>query len=303
MPSPTATPLAPADLAIAWFDKHARDLPWRRPGTTAWGVLVSEIMLQQTPAARVEPAWEVWMARWPTPVSLAVDPPAEVIRAWGRLGYPRRALRLHAAATAIVARHGGEVPADVEALLALPGIGRYTARAVAAFGFGQRHAVVDTNVRRFVARLRDGRPDAGETTGPADLAATEALLPAEPARAARASVAFMELGAVVCTARAPRCHECPMRMVCAWRAGGAALPGGRTRRPQTYAGTHRQIRGNLLEVLRGAEGPVSRARLAQAWPEPDRREAALASLVEDGLAVQTAPEEFALGPGGHAART
>jgi A/G-specific adenine glycosylase len=243
------------------------------------------------------------MARWPTPAALAADPAAEAIRAWGRLGYPRRALRLHACASAIVARHGGEVPADVDALLALPGIGGYTARAVAAFAFGQRQAVVDTNVRRFVARLRDGWPDAGETTGAADLAATEALLPAKPSRAARASVAFMELGAVVCTARAPRCRECPMRTVCAWRASGAALPAGPTRRPQTYAGTHRQIRGNLLEVLRDADGPVGRTRLELAWHEADRREAALASLVEDGLAVQTAPDQFALGPGRQVERT
>src|ERR1700754_2490573 len=160
-----------ADDAIAWYDANHRDLPWRQPDTSAWGVLGSEVMLQQTPVVRVEPAWRSWMTRWPTPADLAPDPPSEAIRMWGRLGYPRRAMRLRACAVAIVERHGGRVPSDLDELLALPGIGTYTARAVATSAYGQRHPVVDTNVRRVVTRAVEGSPDAGPTTSAADLGA------------------------------------------------------------------------------------------------------------------------------------
>ncbi|HEX8346619.1 MAG TPA: A/G-specific adenine glycosylase [Actinoplanes sp.] len=272
-----------ADAAIRWYDRCARDLPWRVPGTSAWAVLVSEVMLQQTPVVRVTPAWHAWMNRWPTPADLAADPPSEAIRMWGRLGYPRRAMRLHACAVALVERHCGEVPDDLDALLALPGVGTYTARAVATFAYGQRHPVVDTNVRRVVSRAVAGDPDAGPTTTTADLTAMAELLPVEPARAARASIAFMELGAIVCTARAPRCLECPLAEVCAWRAGGAPPLTGPTRRPQRYAGTDRQVRGLLLEVLRHATGPVPRQRLDVVWPDEVQRARALAGLVTDGL--------------------
>src|SRR3954469_3243248 len=203
-----------ADSVIAWYDANARDLPWREPGTSAWAVLVSEVMLQQTPVVRVEPAWRAWMTRWPTPADLAQDPPSEAIRMWGRLGYPRRAMRLHACAVALVERHDGQVPADLEQLLALPGIGTYTARAVATFAYGQRHPVVDTNVRRVVSRAVEGLPDAGPATTNADLTAMAELLPAERARAARASIAFMELGAIICTARSPKCVCCPFETDC-----------------------------------------------------------------------------------------
>jgi A/G-specific adenine glycosylase len=272
-----------ADAAIRWYDANARDLPWRVPGTTAWAVLVSEVMLQQTPVVRVTPAWHAWMNRWPTPADLAVDPPSEAIRMWGRLGYPRRAMRLHACAVTLVERHGGEVPADLEALLALPGVGTYTARAVATFAYGQRHPVVDTNVRRVVSRAVDGAADAGPTTTTADLVATAELLPFEPARAARASIAFMEIGAVVCTARSPRCADCPLESVCAWRAAGAVPADGPSRRPQRYAGTDRQVRGLLLAVLRETTGPVPRQRLDAVWADEVQRARALAGLVSDGL--------------------
>ncbi|GAB1694846.1 A/G-specific adenine glycosylase [Krasilnikovia sp. M28-CT-15] len=272
-----------ADDAIQWYDRNARDLPWRRPGTTPWGVLVSEVMLQQTPVVRVTPAWQAWMTRWPTPADLAQDPPSEAIRMWGRLGYPRRAMRLQACAVALVERHGGRVPDDLTELLALPGIGTYTARAVATFAFGQRHPVVDTNVRRVVARAVAGEPDAGAATTAADLTAMAELLPPAPERAARASIAFMELGAVVCTARSPRCPECPFAAVCAWRLSGAPAPSGPTRRPQRYAGTDRQVRGLLLEVLRHATGPVPRQRLDVVWADEVQRARALSGLVDDGL--------------------
>src|SRR3954468_8345278 len=188
---------AAGEAIVDWYTTAARDLPWRRPDADAWAVLVSEVMLQQTPVARVEPVWREWMRRWPPPAGLAAETPAEVIRAWGKLGYPRRALRLREAAVAVVERHGGGVPADVSALEALPGVGTYTARAVACFGYGQPQPVVDTNVRRVVARLVHGQGEAG-TARAADLTDIAALAPVEEARAARFSVAAMELGALVC---------------------------------------------------------------------------------------------------------
>lgn len=269
--------------AIRWYDENARDLPWREPGIGGWPILVSEVMLQQTPVVRVLPAWRSWLTRWPAPADLAADTPAEAIRMWGRLGYPRRALRLHECAVALVERHGGVVPTGLDDLLALPGVGEYTARAVAAFAYGQRHPVVDTNVRRLVARAVAGEPDAGPSTRPADLVATEALLPAAPERAARASAAFMELGALVCTARSPRCVDCPLAASCAWRLSGRTAPPGPTRRPQRYAGTDRQVRGRLLAVLREATGPVPRERLDLVWADDPQRSRALAGLIEDGL--------------------
>lgn len=282
-----------AAAAIRWYDEHARELPWREPGVGAWAILVSEIMLQQTPVVRVLPAWQAWLHRWPVPAALAADSPAEAIRMWGRLGYPRRALRLRECAVAVVQRHGGEVPDDLDALLALPGVGSYTARAVAAFAYGQRHPVVDTNVRRLVARAVAGDPDAGPATRPADLVATAALLPADPPVAARASAAFMELGALICVARTPRCADCPLADMCSWRASGRPAPSGPSRRPQRYAGTDRQVRGMLLAVLRESSGPVSRERLDVVWADEVQRSRALTGLVADGL-VELVDGAFAL---------
>jgi A/G-specific adenine glycosylase len=288
-----------AGAATLWFDSAARDLPWRSPDTTPWGVLVSEIMLQQTPVSRVTPVWLSWLARWPTPAAMALDPdqPAAAIRMWGRLGYPRRALRLHECALAAVDRHGGEIPSDLDALLALPGVGSYTARAVAAFAFGQRHPVVDTNVRRFVARAVGGQPDAGAATTQRDLDAVAALLPTNPADAARASAAFMELGAMICVARSPRCPACPVAKTCAWRRAGSPVAGASAPRTQTYAGTDRQVRGLLMAVLRDTDAPVPAERLDLVWPDPAQRNRALASLLADGLVVTPAPDRYAL-PGG-----
>jgi A/G-specific adenine glycosylase len=259
-------------------------------------VIVSEIMLQQTPVSRVAPAWRDWMARWPTPAAMAADPdqPAAAIRMWGRLGYPRRALRLHEIATTVVDRHGGEIPLDLDDLLALPGVGSYTARAVAAFAFGQRHPVVDTNVRRFVARAMGGLADAGPATTQRDLDAVEALLPATPADAARASIAFMELGAVVCVARSPRCAVCPVATSCAWRLAGSPASTGPAPRTQTFAGTDRQVRGLLMAVLRDAEVPVPAPTLDAVWPDAAQRTRALAGLLADGLAIEPAPGHYAL---------
>src|SRR5688572_19497861 len=195
-------PSAIADTLIGWFAHAARPLPWRAADVSPWAVLVSEFMLQQTQVDRVVPSWEAWIARWPTPAALAAEPPAEAVRAWDRLGYPRRALWLHRAATEIVERHGGEVPRDLDALLALQGIGPYTARAIAAFAFGLRHPVVDTNTRRVLARAVAGQADSGPPSTARDLAAMERLLPDDPPSARIVNAATMELGATVCTARA-----------------------------------------------------------------------------------------------------
>lgn len=293
--SPSSPPEARlAALVSEWYAVHARDLPWRAPGVSPWAVLVSEVMLQQTPVTRVLPAWREWLARWPTPHDLAAEPASEAIRAWGRLGYPRRALRLHECARALVERHGGEVPRDVDALLALPGIGAYTARAVAVFSYRARHPVVDTNVRRFVARAVAGQPDAGPPRTTADLAAVAELLPAEAELAARASVAFMELGALVCTARSPRCADCPVYAECRWQAAGRPAGTGAARRVQRYAGTDRQVRGLLMAVLRQATGPVPRADLDAVWPDAAQRDRALAALVTDGLVVPQPADRYAL---------
>jgi A/G-specific adenine glycosylase len=271
-----------ADL-LDWYDQAARDLPWRGAEVTPWAVLVSEIMLQQTPVARARPVYGAWLTRWPTPAALAADSSGEAVRMWGKLGYPRRALRLHACAGELVARFGGAVPADVDALLSLPGVGAYTARAVAAFAFGHRQPVVDTNVRRVVARSVRGQGEAGPPATVRDLAAVEALLPADPRQAARFSIALMELGALVCTSRAPRCGECPIAEVCAWRLAGFPEYAGPTVRPQRFTGTDRQVRGLLLDVLRATSRPVHRPLLDAAWHDRVQRDRALDSLVADGL--------------------
>jgi A/G-specific adenine glycosylase len=278
---------------LRWYEREQRDLPWRRPGVTPWQILVSEFMLQQTPVARVEPIWVDWIARWPTPSATAAASAADVLRAWGKLGYPRRAKRLHECAIVIAAEHGDVVPADVETLLSLPGIGAYTARAVACFAYRQRVPVVDTNVRRVVARAVHGRADAAASSSPRDLADVDVLLP-NTAEAPVFSVALMELGATVCTARSPRCGICPLS-VCAWRSAGFPVSAGPARRVQRYAGTDRQVRGRLLDVLRGNDSPVTRAELDVAWvTDTAQRDRALDSLLVDGLVEQTADGRFAL---------
>jgi A/G-specific adenine glycosylase len=286
------------EVLINWYTRNKRPLPWREPGVTAWGVLVSEIMLQQTPVARVEPIWLEWMTRWPVPSGLAGVSQGEVVRAWGKLGYPRRALRLHAAAAEIAALHNDVVPSDVDTLLSLPGIGDYTARAVAAFAYGKRVPVVDTNVRRVVARAVHGAGDAGPASNTRDMADVDALLPDTDAEAAVMSIALMELGAVVCTARAPRCVDCPLLAECAWQLAGRPEYTGPTKPVQRFAGTDRQVRGLLLDVLRDTDSPVPRARLDAVWADSVQRDRCLDSLLVDGLMEQTNTGLFAL-PGEH----
>ena len=269
---------------LAWYAATARDLPWRGPGCDAWGVLVSEVMLQQTPVDRVVPAWEAWLARWPTPAALAADSPGEAVRLWGRLGYPRRALRLHAAATDCVARFEGRVPSSYEDLRSLPGVGDYTAAAVLAFAYGRRAVVLDTNVRRVLARLLDGEALARPSVTVAERAGAETVLPDDDATAATWSVAVMELGALVCTATSPTCGTCPVSAQCAWIAAGRPAYDGPERKVQRFAGTDRQVRGRLMAVLREADGPVPKSDLDAVWADEIQRERALDALVADGLA-------------------
>lgn len=296
IPSPAAPAPIDAPTVDGWFAREGRTLPWRAPGTPPWSILLCEVMSQQTPVARVIPAWHAWLDRWPGPTELSAASPAEVLRMWGKLGYPRRALRLQDCARAIVDRHDGEVPADVDALLALPGVGDYTAHAVAAFAFGRPVPVVDTNVRRVVARASRGE---GEAPPPSrrELGEFAALMPDEPRAAVRYSMGVMELGALVCTARAPRCDACPIAETCAWRAAGYPAYEGRRRAPQSFAGTDRQVRGLLLDVLRDGHAgaglgedehfAVPRERLDAVWPDAAQRERALRSLLADGLLVES----------------
>jgi A/G-specific adenine glycosylase len=276
----------PDDALLRWYDENARDLPWRRVDASPWSILVSELMLQQTPVARVLPVHEAWLARWPRPADLAAEPTGEAIRAWGRLGYPRRAVRLHATARVITDRHGGEVPDTYARLLALPGVGDYTASAVLAFAFRRRIPVLDTNVRRVLARVMDGAELAPRSVTVRERRDVETLLPHDEPTAATLSVALMELGALVCTATGPRCEACPIQSACAWQAAGRPAYDGPPRRGQGWAGTDRQCRGRLMAVAREARGVATAGTMEGAWPSREQRDRCLASLLADGLLVR-----------------
>lgn len=264
---------------LDWYRTAARDLPWRHDEASPYAILVSEIMLQQTPVARVVGPWHAWMKRWPTPAALAASSPADVITAWGRLGYPRRALRLRDAAIAIVENFAGQVPANYDELRSLPGVGDYTAAAVASFGFGQREVVLDTNVRRVLARIVAGEqyPSPSITRAERELAAS--FVP-DDERAPLWAAASMELGALICTARTPRCGECPVLDDCAWVAAG--MPQGQAPKGQSYEGTDRQCRGRILALLR--EGAAVPIMSLSGLGVPGQVERCAAGLVADGLA-------------------
>nr|WP_324778442.1 A/G-specific adenine glycosylase [Arthrobacter sp. PGP41] len=261
-------------------------------------------MLQQTPVVRVLPVWQEWLGRWPTPAGLAGEPAGEAVRSWGRLGYPRRALRLHAAATAITQDHNGKVPDTYTDLLALPGVGSYTAAAVAAFAYGRRETVVDTNIRRVHARLVSGTALPAPALTAAEMRLAASLLPAADYSSVRWNAAVMELGALVCTARTPKCAACPVNDLCAWRAAGEPPP-SYVPKGQAWHGTDRQVRGAVVAVLRLAEAPVPAemfyrepadlgfapagmgvplAALHRLNSAPEQLERALAGLLADGLA-------------------
>jgi len=292
---PTADALTVSETLNTWFRGHARDLPWRRRDFSPWGVLVSEFMLQQTPVNRVIPRLADWLERWPTPESLASVPPSEAVRAWATLGYPRRALWLHAAAVQITQLHDGVVPDEVDALLALTGVGDYTARAVAAFAFGHRHPVVDTNTRRVIARLSAGNAEPPPPSRARDLDAMEALLPLDRTEAAVFNAAAMELGAVLCTSRSPHCSDCPVAQLCEWRARGyPPYDGPRKSVQKKFEGSDRQVRGLIMAELRSTHRPVRATEIEGLWPESAQRDRALAGLLSDGLAVLTEPGGYSL---------
>lgn len=282
-------------LITRWYAEHARDLPWRDAACSPWGVLVSEVMLQQTPVSRVLPRWEEWMRRWPEPSDAAAASGAEILQVWDRLGYPRRALRLQAAAAAITTEHGGTVPESREELRALPGVGEYTAAAVACFAFGHPEVVVDTNIRRVHARLFSWQALPGPTYTAAQRALAHRVFPDPQVGDGELScawnIAVMELGALVCTARSPQCGECPVRAECAWLVAGAPEATAEQRtRGQAWAGTDRQVRGALMALLR-AQAPRDETELMAAVALPSasaqQRQRCLDSLVADGLAVRT----------------
>lgn len=270
------------EAICAWFDANGRDLPWRRPGTSAWGVLVSEVMSQQTPMSRVIGPWHEWMNRWPTPDDLAEEDSGEAVAAWGRLGYPRRALRLHSCAVTIATEHDGVVPNSYDELVALPGIGDYTASAVVSFAFGGRATVLDTNVRRLIARAESGIANCPTSVTRAERIVADALVPDEDARAAKWAVASMELGALVCTARSPQCEVCPIRDGCRWVIDGRP-DNAPARRGQPWKGTDRQCRGVIMDVVRNSLHGVKVQMALSAWPELDQASRCLESLLDDGL--------------------
>jgi len=260
---------------LRWFATHARDLPWR--ATDPWGVLVSEVMLQQTPVARVLPVWTAWMERWPEPADLAAASQADAVRAWGRLGYPRRAQRLHAASRIITSQWDGQVPQETQALRALPGVGEYTAAAVQAFAFGIPAVVLDVNVRRVIARAYFGKafPTAHITRAERELAQREGK------DSAAWSAAMMELGALICTARSPSCESCPVKKQCAWRAQGYPMNAQPPRSQARYEGSDRQVRGAILAMLRENDS-ATHAQLMRGH-DAAQCERALATLMDDQL--------------------
>lgn len=280
---------------LDWYAQHGRDLPWRNPECTPWGIYLSEVMSQQTPVARVLPVWERWLERWPTPAALAADSPGEAVRMWDRLGYPRRALRLWESARAMVEQHDGQVPRDHDDLLALPGVGAYTAAAVASFAFQDPRTVVDTNVRRVLARTVSGTQHAAPALTAAEMRLAHAAMPSARDRANLWNAASMELGALVCTARSPRCGECPVAHLCAWQLAGRPDHEGPVRRGQAWHGTDRQVRGRIVQLLRESPDPITRSDLTAAWPDDESKlERCLAALVDDGLVEPLDGSRYAL---------
>ena len=273
---------------ISWFKGAKRDLPWRK--TDPYGVLVSEIMLQQTPVQRVLPIYEDWMRRWPTPSHLAKASPAEVITAWGRLGYPRRALRLHECAKVITSEYKGQLPQTESELRKLPGIGEYTSAAIVAFAFQGRSLVLDINIRRLFARLFKGVESPGAAITKAERIEYEALIPKKKPEVWAA--ATMELGALICTAKSPKCGICPVAQACLWRS--LDYPRSEiVKRTQSWHGTDRQCRGTIVQALRENE-ILSKKQISQLWDVPSQLEKALLTLLDDGLIELRSKDKFSL---------
>ncbi len=276
------------EAIFSWFAAHKRDLPWRN--TTPWGVVVSEFMLQQTPVVRVLPKWNEWMSRWPTPEDLAAASTAEIITAWGRLGYPRRSLRLHECAKVISQSFEGIVPRDPVILKDLPGIGEYTAAAIAAFAYDARTLVLDINIRRLFARVLDGVESPKASLSNQERLARAQLIPKHDAHVWAAGT--MELGALICTSRNPKCEQCPLASMCKWKALGypaSDLP----RRSQGWHGTDRQCRGIIVQALR-ENAALNKHELEKLWHDESQIERALSTLIKDGLVSLTENSLYAL---------
>jgi A/G-specific adenine glycosylase len=292
-PQAAATDLVSS--VLSWFRVAGRPLPWRAADTTPWGVLVSEFMCQQTQVDRVVPKWQAWMERWATPSDLAADDVAQALRSWDRLGYPRRAKWLHASATIITDRHGGDVPSATDDLRALPGVGEYTAAAVQAFAFDMASVVLDTNVRRVLARALNGEAaPLPHLTNGERAQATELVAVAEKGlesglhEGAQWSAAVMELGALVCTASRPSCDTCPLVEVCAWRKAGYPASTVRARSQSAFLGSDRQVRGRIMALLRGSQGPIPASALGTVWHDMEQVQRAAESLLADGLIERAA---------------
>lgn len=282
MPTAPGSEIVPP--VLAWFDLAGRTLPWRTSSHDAWGVLVSEVMLQQTPVARVLPVWTDWMRRWPTPAALAHASQADVIRAWGRMGYPSRAVRLRECALMVERDHGGVIPSEEDALVRLPGVGPYTAAAVAAFAFGVRTTVLETNVRRVIGRAINGDALPATHITVAERRRAADLVPEDGIDAVRWNIAAMELGALVCTARSPQCGECPIASECAWFAAGRPGLGEARSRTQSWIGSDRHLRGRIMAILRDSNKPVNvSGQTALSDVEPGQVDRAIDALVRDGL--------------------
>ena len=271
-----------------WFAKNKRELPWR--ATTPWGVMVSEFMLQQTPVARVLPKWIEWMERWPTPAELAKATPAQVITAWGRLGYPRRALRLHESAKIIARDFENEVPDSEEVLRSLPGIGDYTAAAISAFAFGANTLVMDVNIRRVLVRVLDGKEHPTSSPTVRERESRLAILPRR--NADNWAAATMELGALICTSKNPSCNDCPIISQCKWRKNG--YPQSElVRKSQDWHGTDRKCRGTIVQALRENESLTVNA-IKKLWPDESQVEKALETLLTDNLIEEHSRSRFRL---------
>lgn len=273
---------------IGWFAANKRDLPWRK--STPWGVMVSEFMLQQTPVVRVLPKWNEWMDRWPTPHDLAAASPAEVITAWGRLGYPRRALRLLECARIISRDFDGKVPQTQEVLRTLPGVGEYTAAAIAAFAYEANTLVLDINIRRLFARAIDGIEFPMQTSSVAEKDARMRLIPDKNAHTWAA--ATMELGALVCTSRNPKCNQCPLSPHCQWKAAGYPIS-DQPRKTQNWHGTDRQCRGVIVQALR-ENAALNKDEIQKLWQDESQIEKALSTLINDGLISYTPSSLYCL---------
>lgn len=279
---------------IDWFEANGRKLPWREPNFTPWGQLVSEFMLQQTPVSRVLPKLERWLELWPTPQALASSPAGDALREWGNLGYPRRALWLHACAVEITLKYDGEVPRDVDKLLSLPGIGPYTARAIAVFSFGAHEPVVDTNIRRVIARHQQGFSDQGAPSTKRDLEVMAKLLP-PPELSPAFNAGIMELGALICTARNPLCEQCPIKETCAWRNSGYQDRSEKKKPVQKkYEGSDRQARGAVMKILRENNKPQTKSELQKAWSDQGQLDRAIVGLLNDGLIELVGSDNFQL---------